>query len=65
MEGYTIGDLDSFLTGDPAIYTMDALEDAELVLIRKSSHEVLLKILPQFETYNFNRSSRYDKFSHI
>lgn len=51
LEGHTIGDLYSFLTGEPATYNIDALEDAELVLISKTAHEELLKILPKYETY--------------
>jgi len=51
LEGWLISDLYSFLTGEPATYNIDALEDAELVLISKSSYEGLLKKLPKFETY--------------
>src|SRR5215211_1661698 len=39
LEGWTIADLYSFLTGEPATYTIDALEDSELVLVSKASHE--------------------------
>jgi CRP-like cAMP-binding protein len=51
LEGWTISDLYSFLTGEAATYNIDALEDAELVLISKSAHEALLKELPKYETY--------------
>ena len=51
IEGWTISDLYSFLTGEPATYNIEALEDSELVLISKSSHEELLKKLPKYETY--------------
>jgi len=51
IEGWTIGDLYSFLTGEPSMYSVDAVEDAELVLITKSAHEELLKKLPKYETY--------------
>ncbi|ULQ54030.1 Crp/Fnr family transcriptional regulator [Flavihumibacter fluvii] len=51
IEGWTISDLYSFLTGEPATYTIDAVEDAELLLISKSAHEELLKKLPKYETY--------------
>src|ERR1044071_2723941 len=43
LEGWTISDLYSFLTGEPATYNIDALEDTELVLISKSAHEELLR----------------------
>jgi CRP-like cAMP-binding protein len=51
VEGWTISDLYSFLTGEPATYNIDALEDSELVLISKPAHEELLKCLPKYETY--------------
>ena len=51
LEGWIISDLYSFLTGEPATYNIDALEDAELVLISKSAHEELLQKVPKYETY--------------
>ena len=51
LEGWTISDLYSFLTGEPATYTIDAVEDAELLLLSKSAHEELLTKLPKYETY--------------
>ncbi|RDV16519.1 Crp/Fnr family transcriptional regulator [Pontibacter diazotrophicus] len=51
IEGWTISDLFSFLTGEQATYNIDALEDAELVLITRSAHEELLKAQPKYETY--------------
>lgn len=51
LEGWTIADLYSFLTGEPATYNIDALEDSELVLISKPAHEELLKTMPAYETY--------------
>lgn len=51
LEGWTISDLYSFLTGEPATYNIDAIEDSELVLISKAAHEELLQKLPKYETY--------------
>ncbi len=51
LEEWTISDLFSFLTAEPATYNIDALEDSELVLINKDAHEELLKILPKYETW--------------
>ncbi|WP_018477696.1 Crp/Fnr family transcriptional regulator [Pontibacter roseus] len=51
LEGWTIADLYSFLTGEPATYNIDALEDSELVLISKTAHEELLQTMPKYETY--------------
>jgi CRP-like cAMP-binding protein len=51
LEGWTISDLYSFMTGEPATYNIDALEDSELVLISKSAQEELLKRVPKYESY--------------
>jgi CRP-like cAMP-binding protein len=51
LEGWTISDLYSFLTGEAATYNIEALEDSELVLITKSAQEELLKKLPKYETF--------------
>jgi CRP-like cAMP-binding protein len=50
LEGWMISDLSSYLTGKPATYTIDALEDSELVLISRASNEELLKI-PKYERW--------------
>jgi len=51
LEGWIISDLYSFLTGEPATYNIDAIEDAELVLISKAAHEELLQKVPKYETF--------------
>ena len=51
FEGYTIGDLYSFMNAAPATLNIDALEDCELVLLSKSAHDELLQKLPKYETY--------------
>jgi CRP-like cAMP-binding protein len=51
VEGWTISDLYSFLTGEPATYTIDALEDSELVLVSKQAHEELLSRIPNYERF--------------
>jgi CRP-like cAMP-binding protein len=51
LEGWTVSDLYSFLTGEPATYAIEALEDSELVLIDRPSHEELLQKVPAYETY--------------
>ena len=53
FEGWTISDLYSFLTAEPATYTIDAIEDSELLLINKSAHEELLRTMHHYETYMF------------
>lgn len=51
FEGWWIADQYSFLTGEPAVYTIDALEDAELLLLSKQAEEELLLKIPKFERY--------------
>ena len=51
FEGWWIADQYSFLTGEPAVYTIDALEDCELLLLSKQAEDELLKKIPAFEKY--------------
>lgn len=51
LEGWTISDLYSFLTGEPATYNIDALEDTEMVLINRQQHEEMLLRFPKYEKY--------------
>jgi CRP-like cAMP-binding protein len=51
MEGWWMGDLYSFLTSEPSIFNMEAIEDCELLLISRSSWELLLEKVPAFERY--------------
>ena len=50
-EGWAISDLYSFLTGEPATYNIDAIEDSELILINKAANEELLQKMPKYETF--------------
>jgi CRP-like cAMP-binding protein len=51
LEGWWVSDIYSFLTGEPSIYNIDALEDAELFLLTKSSNEAMLENVPKMERY--------------
>jgi len=51
LEGWTMGDLSSFIRQEPATLNIDALEDCELVLISKPAHDELLRKMPKYETY--------------
>ena len=51
MEGWWIADLYSFLTEEPSMYNIEALEEGELLLITKENWEVLLAKVPAFERY--------------
>ena len=46
-----MADLYSFLTNEPSLFTIEALEDCELLLITKPSWDVLLEKIPPFERY--------------
>ena len=50
-EGWWMADLDSFFNGTPSVFNMEALEDAELLLLSLPSWNELLKTLPQLEHY--------------
>lgn len=51
VEGWWIADLYSFLTDEPSQFNIDAIEDAEILLINKTSWDLLMKDLPKFEHY--------------
>jgi len=50
-EGWWIADIYSFLTDEPSLYNIEALEDCELLQITKPSWEILLQKIPVFERY--------------
>ncbi|MBO9202361.1 MULTISPECIES: Crp/Fnr family transcriptional regulator [Niastella] len=51
LEGWTLGDLYSFIKAEPATWNIDALEDCELILLSKQAHDELLQTMPKYETY--------------
>lgn len=51
LEGWWVADLYSFLTGEASEYNIEALEESELLLITKSSWDLLLDEVPTFERY--------------
>ena len=51
LEGWTISDLYSFMTGVPSVYNIDALEDTEVVIIPKNAWEEIQKLVPKYEVY--------------
>jgi len=51
FEGWWIADQYSFLTGEPSIYNIDALEDCELMLLSKNAEDQLMEQVPKMETY--------------
>ena len=50
-EGWWMADLYSFLTNEPSVYNMEALEDAELLLITQPAWELLMQRVPKLERY--------------
>lgn len=48
-EDWWISDIDSFLSGEPAQYNVDALEDSELLLLDRQRRAELFEAVPQFE----------------
>jgi CRP-like cAMP-binding protein len=51
IEGWWITDLSSFLTNSNSIYTIEALEDSELLLLTTEAREALMDKIPMFERY--------------
>jgi CRP-like cAMP-binding protein len=51
LEGWWISDNYSFLTGEPSSYAIDALEDAELLLMTASSMESMMERVVKMERY--------------
>lgn len=50
-EGWWISDMCSFLTGDEAIYNIEAIEDSELLLLTKQAQDEMLEKQPKMEKY--------------
>jgi len=50
-EGWWIADLSSYLTGEPSLFNIEALEAADLLLIDRPSWEQLMQQLPKLEHY--------------
>ena len=51
LEGCTISDFASFMSGEPSVYNIEALEDTEVIVIPKSAWaEVQMKV-PKYEQY--------------
>jgi CRP-like cAMP-binding protein len=50
-EGWWMTDLSSYLTGEPSVFNIEVLEDAELLLLSKPSWDQLMQTIPRFEHY--------------
>jgi len=51
IEGWWVSDMYSFLTGEPAQYNIEALEDCELLLMDKEGSENIMNLVPKFERF--------------
>jgi CRP-like cAMP-binding protein len=50
-EGWWLSDFNSFLTGQPAVFNIDAIENSELLLISRSDYEALTLAVPIMDRY--------------
>lgn len=51
IEDWWVSDLHSYLSGKPATYNIDALQNSEVLLLDKNSREELLKTVPKMERF--------------
>lgn len=51
FEGYWIGDLYSFYTGKPSLYTIEALEDCELIYLEFGTQQAAYNAIPKIERF--------------
>ena len=49
VENWWINDYQSFQSGEPSKFNIDALEDSDLLMIEKKNFEGLLKTIPKFK----------------
>jgi CRP-like cAMP-binding protein len=49
--GWWIADLQSFFTDNPSTLNIELLEDSELLMLDRNSHENLLEKIPAYERY--------------
>ena len=50
-EGWWLSDFNSFLSGEPAVFNIDAIEDSELLLISHADYEALTIAVPIMDRY--------------
>lgn len=51
LEGWWISDSYSFLTEEPSVFNIDALEDTEVLLLSKTGEAEMLAAVPKMERY--------------
>lgn len=50
-EGWWISDFNSFLTGVPALFNIDAIEDSEVLLLSRANYEAITLAIPIMDRY--------------
>ncbi|MGN7988601.1 Crp/Fnr family transcriptional regulator [Pedobacter sp. 22226] len=50
-EGWWISDFNSFLSGEPALFNIDAIEDSELFMISRADYDALTLAVPIMDRY--------------
>jgi CRP-like cAMP-binding protein len=58
VEGYWAGDLMSLLNHTPTTMNLHALEDCDVLAIKKSNIEYAIKNLPEFAIYQFRNQTK-------
>ena len=57
IDGFFMTDLYSFLTNEPSIYNIDAIEDSELVMITRKASDELRKLSPKYQEFIFQETT--------
>jgi len=57
-ENWWIGDYESYNSGNPGKGNIDALEDSEVVMIRKSELDELVRAIPKFQVFKERLDTR-------
>lgn len=58
IENWWISDYESYNSGDPAKNNIDALEDSELILIKRNDVDELVKAIPNFQHFKEKLDAR-------
>jgi CRP-like cAMP-binding protein len=51
IEGWWIAENNSFFTGEPSVYNIDAVEDSHVLMLSHESYEKMLVDIPKMERY--------------
>jgi len=50
-EGWWLSDFNSFLSGEPAVFNIDAIEDSELLMLSRNDYDALTLAVPIMDRY--------------